>query len=281
MVLKVLNTVAYLLMIAVNVLAEVLPLNGVTTAEVSASYPTLITPAAYTFSIWGLIYLLLAGFLVYQFLPLSRSNGSKDSKGGKRAKWSSGKRDRIIYDIGWFFLISCLANAVWIIAWHYRLIPLSVGMILILLVCLAVIVSRILRHEPLTLGEKLLVKLPFSIYYGWVTVAAIVNIAVLSVSQGWSSGGISQEQWALLLLFAGLLIAAEIMLKNGDIAYGLTVFWAYAGILYQHISPNGFSGKYSVIITAAEIALCVLAAEAVYLAFLKRKAQKNAGNKAV
>lgn len=254
--LKILNTFAFVLMIAVNVLAEVLPLNGVTTGEVSDSYPNLFAPAGFTFSIWGLIYLLLAGFVLYQF-GVPKGDGQK--------------RDRIIFCIDLYFVASCAANAAWIFAWHYRQIGLSVALMIVLLVCLAVIVSKILHYEPLVLREKLLIKLPFSVYFGWITVAVIANITALLVSLDWNGWGISDEKWTVIILFVGLLLAAEIMLKNGDIAYGLTVLWAYAGILQKHISPNGFGGKYSVIITAVAVALFVLVTESLYLAVSKRR----------
>ena len=256
--LKILNAIVFFIMIVVNVLANILPFNGVTTGEISDSYPNLFAPAGFTFLIWGVIYILLMGFVLYQFGVF---------------KGDAEQRDNLIRIIGPYFAVSSLANAGWMFAWHYRQILLSVLLMLIILVCLAIIVTKVYKQGPLELREKLLVQLPFSVYFGWITVATIANITALLVSLGWNGWGVSEQIWTVIILFIGLMIAAQAMLKNSDIAYGLVVIWAYAGILIKHLSSGGFDGKYPLIIVTAVFSMILLAAEAVYLVI----SRKNGG----
>ena len=65
-VLAFINLAAFLAVIVFNTLANSLPLNGRGTGELSDIYPNLFVPAGLTFSIWGLIYILLAGFTALQ-----------------------------------------------------------------------------------------------------------------------------------------------------------------------------------------------------------------------
>lgn len=254
-VLKFLNAIAFLVMVAVNTLANVIPLNGMTTGAVSEQYPNLFTPAAYTFSVWGLIYVLLALFLLAQF--------------GVFRLDESG-RERAVKQVGPLFAVSCAANAGWIFAWHYGLIALSVLLMLALLVCLIFTVSRLQKPELPRLRDKLLLRLPFSVYFGWITVAAIANFTAYFVSIGWDGWGISEEIWMVMGLLAGLLIAVAVMRKNRDPAYGLVVFWAYLGILVKHISPSGFANGYPIVIFTVCGCMALLAAAIASLLFSKK-----------
>jgi len=253
--LKVLNTVAFLVMITVNALANILPINGMNTGEVSDLYPNLFTPAGITFAIWGLIYLLLAGFVLYQIGLFSKN---------------SVYRADIIQEIGLYFAISSFANALWILAWHYGMVFLSVIIMLVILYCL-IIISTKLSEATLSTKEKILIRLPFSIYFGWITVATIANITALLVSLGWSCWGISEQMWTVIVMIVGLLIGVATMVKNKDIAYGLTIIWAYAGILIKHLSPNGFNGQYQAVIITAIGSMVVLALTAVLLVAANKK----------
>ena len=254
---RILNTITFVLMVFVNALANILPLNGRNTGEVSDLYPNLFAPAGITFAIWGLIYLLLAGFVFYQFGAFQRNKSTY--------------REDLIQEIGPYFAISSLANAAWIFAWHYQMILVSVVLMLIILYCLAVIVIHISKYDLFPMKEKIFVKLPFSIYFGWITVATIANITVLLVSLGWHGWGISEQMWTVVILFVGLIIAIMTMLKNRDIAYGLVVIWAYAGILLKHLSASGFNGQYPDVIAAAIISLILLTFVAGYLAVMKKR----------
>jgi hypothetical protein len=233
-------------MVIVNILANILPINGVTTGQVSDSYSNLFAPAGITFAIWGLIYLLLAGYTLYQL--------------GFFQKDVFVAKVNLLEKIGIYFSISSVANAAWIFSWHYYLIPVSMLLMAVILVCL-VLINMTINNEWLSTREKIFIRLPFSVYFGWITVAAIANAVVLLVSLGWYGLGISEPIWAVIIISIGVVIGIAAMLNNKDTAYGLVFIWAYAGILIKHLSESGFSGQYpAVIITViACIVLLVIA----------------------
>jgi hypothetical protein len=229
---KIIAAAAYAAMLAVNFLANGLPINNRTTGAVSEAYPNLFTPAGITFSIWGLIYLLLGGYVVYQF-----------TKGGRQ-------KEKLLKKINLFFIATSLANISWILAWHYDFIGFSV-LIMAALLALLIKIADILRPEQLALKEKLLISIPFSVYFGWITVAAIANITVFLVSIGWDGFGIADFAWTSIILLAGALIGILRMRKDRNTAYGLVLIWAYSGILFKHLSVDGFGGRYPAVIAAA------------------------------
>jgi len=231
MLIKIIAGLAYVSMVVVNFLANGLPINNRSTGAISDAYPNLFAPAGITFSIWGLIYLLLAGYVLYLFIS------------------SSQKNNEVFNKINPLFIASSLANISWIFAWHYDYIGLSV-IIMAGLLFFLIKIADIIRIQKFSSLEKLLVWAPFSVYFGWITVAAIANITVFLVSIGWDGFGASDFIWTSIILFVGALIGILRMSKDKNIAYGLVLVWAYLGILLKHISVSGFNGQYqSVIIT--------------------------------
>lgn len=245
---KALTVATFILMVVVNALANILPINGIDTGSVSDSYQNLFAPAGITFAIWGLIYLLLALYTAFQ-LGLFKKNRKMS--------------DALMNKVGVVFSISSLANTLWIFSWHYRIISLSMVLMLIILVCLAIIVSAI-RKESLSMIEKVYVKLPFSIYFGWITVATIANLTTLLVSVGWNGFGLSQTVWAVVIIAIGAIIGIITILRNKDYPFGLVILWAYAGILIKHVSATGFNGMYpAVMITTIAAMVLVVVAEVI------------------
>lgn len=255
---KAIVTTTFLLMVTVNALANILPINGQGTGQVSDFYPNLFAPAGITFIIWGLIYLLLAGFTLY-VLGLFRDSNAKAE---------------LLNKIGILFSVSSLANALWIFSWHYHHIGLSVLLMIVILVCL-IIINRNMRGEILTTKEKLIIRLPFSVYFGWITVATIANITTFLVSINWNGFGISEMIWAIIIIIVGMMIGLATMIKNRDIAYGIVLIWAYIGILIKHTSQDGFSGQYPAIIITVIICILLFAFAELYFLFSKRKNLNN------
>ena len=253
--LKILNAITFLLMIAVNALANFLPLNGVTTGEVAKAYPNLFTPIEFTFLIWGLIYLFLALFILYQFGLFKDENS---------------KREELIKEIGFTFAFSSIINAAWVVVWHYGLIPVSVLFMITLLISLISINSKLSAQE-FSDKDKIFIKLPFSIYFAWITIAVIANIVILLASLGFNGFGISTQIWTVIVLALGLIICAAVTTKNRDAAYGLTAIWAYAGILYKHISADGFNGQYRAVVITAIVSLVLLLISVLFVLVVKRK----------
>ena len=237
--------VSYLVMVTVNALASILPINGVGTGEVSAQYDTLFTPAAYAFAIWGAIYLLLAVYVVFQFLP--------DQADGAEARRDTQRK------VGVWFILSSLVNAGWIFAWHYRQLPLSLALMALLLACL-VRIGWLLRTPHRSPRETWTLRVPFGLYFGWITVATIANVSVLLVSLGWDGFGIAPVYWTVAVMLVGLAIAGVTMYRIRNLAYGLAVTWAYAWILVRHLSAAGYGGQYPLIVATAGLSLGVLLA---------------------
>ena len=247
--------VTFLAMIAVNALANILPINGVTTGQISDSYPNLFAPAGLTFAIWGLIYALLGGYTLYQLEIFQGNSNTINTK--------------LLDNIGMLFSISSIANAVWIFSWHYGLIPLSIVLMLVILVCL-ILINQNINTEHLSKREYFFIRLPFSVYFGWITVATIANATVLLVSLGWKGFGLAEEIWAVIIIFVGFLIGATTMLKNRDLAYGLVIVWAYAGILLKHVLAEGFGGQYFAVIATTTICIFLLLVASIYLVISKK-----------
>lgn len=254
--------ITYAAMVAMNVLANTLPLNGRRTGEVSAAYPSLFTPAGITFSVWSVIYLLLGLHVLYQ-LGLFRETGPDIG------------RTMLLNRVGLLFSISSLANTAWIFAWHFDAIALSAVLIVVILVCL-ILIADTLRVERLTSRQRWFIAIPFSVYFGWTTVATVANMTVLLVSLKWDGFGISAPVWATVIVLVAMLIGTVTMLRNRDVAYGLVLIWAFTGILIRQLSSHGFDGRYPLII-AAVVASLVVFVGAEVIVLRQRPARPAAG----
>lgn len=230
---KIFVGITYLGMVIVNVLANVLPINGTTTGDVSNSYPNLFAPAAVTFSIWGVIYLLLAAHTLYQF--------------GFFQKNISNNNHQLLRRIGTYFGITSIANMLWILSWHYHLIGLSLLLMLVILFFLIKIAS-LFKNKELSTKEKFFIQIPFSIYFGWITVASIANITTFFVSLNWNGWGLSDQVWMIIVLSIGAAIGILTAYKNKNVFYGLVLIWAYFGIWVKHTSLTGFNSQYPAVI---------------------------------
>ena len=201
------------LTLVVNGLANVLPLNGRTTGAVSDSFTAnLFVPAAYVFSIWGLIYVALTAFVGYQFTP-------------------GGRRSESVQRVGLWFAVTGLANSLWIVLWHYGVFPGTMALMLVLLVSLCVIVGRLgTPREASTTADRWFVYLPFSIYLGWISVATIANACIFFLDLGWDGAPLAAWTWAVLLLGVATALGAWFIARRGDLAYGAVLIWAFVGI---------------------------------------------------
>lgn len=213
--LPVLNIIAFLAVVFVNFLSNALPLNGRTAGEISDALPSYFTPAGYTFSIWGLIYLALLGFVIYQALPAQR--GAPFQR-----------------QIGPLFVISSIANIAWLFAWHYGFYVVSILVMAGLLLSLIAIYLRLdigRPHAASNITQKLFVHVPFSLYLGWITVATIANVAgVAGGYLGWDGLGLSGPLWSALMMFVAVAVAGLLLLRRSDPAYAAVLVWALFGI---------------------------------------------------
>jgi hypothetical protein len=213
---QILVLIAAFATIIFNIIANALPLNGLNTGELSDRFQIFFVPAGYVFSIWGLIYLGLIAYAIYQVLPAQRENPR-------------------LRKIGYLFILSCLANIAWLTLWHYEIFEFTLIAMGVLLLSLIAIYLRLdIGRGEVSAGEKWAVHIPFSIYLGWITVATIANTTQLLYYLGWNGWGISAEIWAVIMLVAGVVISALMSLTRADIAFSLVLVWAYIGIAVKH-----------------------------------------------
>ncbi|MFB6457925.1 hypothetical protein ACE38W_21825 [Chitinophaga sp. Hz27] len=228
------NSIAFIIMLAANILAVALPINGLTTAEVSDNYPCLFTPADFTFMIWPVIYLCLAAFTIYQqVLAFSTSRFDKLSAFMRR--------------MDHWFIFSCIINAGWLFAWHYEIISLSLLLVLIQTSCLVMIHRNFgIRNPSASTSEKIFIEFPFSIYLGWMAVAILGNVGSLLAYEDWA-GSHHAQIWITILLTAIATLATVLMvLYRNNIMYALVTVWALYGIISKR-QTDGLPDEFSII----------------------------------
>jgi hypothetical protein len=233
---KYLNLIFFAGMIVMNYLANALPLNNKTTGELSDSFPNLFVPAGITFSIWGIIYLLLLIYSVIQFTSSDRNT---------------------IDNISWLFAITCIFNALWIVAWHYGKLPMSLIIMSGLLISL-IYINMSISHLPMGL-----IKAAFGVYLGWICIATIANATALLVNYGWNGFGISHEAWTIIMISAGAVIAGMALYRLNNPYIGLVVIWAFTGIILKRMDD------FKSIVIAASVAILVVAIVTI-LVFLRK-----------
>lgn len=220
--LQILSFVFFIGMIFVNFLANFLPINGKNTGQVSDQYPNLFVPAGLTFSIWSVIYLLLFIFCIYQITSLFKS------------KIVDPYAAEIVSRINVAFILTCIINMFWIVAWHYDLLILSVILMLTLLSRLIYIDTQIRLLEPyLNNAQSFVVKSPFGLYLGWICIATIANITALLVNYGWRGVGMSEESWTSMMVLVGSFIGVMAILRFNNFYIGLAIIWALSGIIIE------------------------------------------------
>lgn len=195
-----------------NYLSNALPFGGMTNAAVSAKYPTLITPAGYAFSIWGLIYLTVIVFAVFQL------------RKGKHIRF---------YNMIWpFFMVNAAANSLWLVSFQNEWFLGSLILIFLLLGSLIGMFRIFYRlKQALSTTHRYFFHVPFGIYFGWVSVASIVNVAVALKAWGVAFFAGAEEVWSVVMLIIGFVLAAAVLISQKDYIFALTFVWAYAAIV--------------------------------------------------
>ena len=214
---KYLSLILFSLVIYTNYLANALPIGGVTTGEVSDLLDNLFIPTGFTFSIWGIIYLSLFIFLI-SLIKINEEQKPFLSK------------------VVVLFNINCLLNITWIFAWHFKIFPLSLIIMLGLLYTL-ILISTLIKTCHKELKSSYLYNISsfsFNIYFGWITVATVANFTGLLVSLEWGGFGISHELWTSFMIVVAAIIASITFIKNRAIWYLLPIMWAFYGIYYRH-----------------------------------------------
>jgi hypothetical protein len=239
--LSIINLFLFLATVVVNALAVLLPINNKSTGQLSDQYPNLFVPAGLTFSIWGVIYLLLAVYCIYELLSRVRC----DSEYGA-----------FIDRVGPLFIFTSIINIGWIFAWHYELVPLSVViMLLFLLILIAIYLKLRIGMSEASPQEKYLVHMPFSIYFGWISVATIANITALLVYWKWNGFGLSPQLWTVVVMAVAIVLAIVMLTRRRDVFYALVIDWALLGILLKRLADSSQPDEYVVIAAIAGLVI--------------------------
>ncbi len=243
-ILQVLNIIAFLVVVAVNYISNTGAIAGETMATISAKYENLFTPAGYAFSIWGVIYLLLLGFVIYQ----ARDLFSKEEK------------ENVSLQVGWWFVISCVANVFWIFAWLNEYLLGSVVIMLVLLASLIMIILNTrmeLDDEPLRVIA--FVWWPFCFYSGWISVALIANVAAYLTSLNWNGFGISGVTWTIVMILAAGIINLVITWTRNMREFALVGVWALVAIAVANWNEHS-----SIVITALAVAAILFVSTSIH-----------------
>jgi hypothetical protein len=205
-------------MIAANALANILPINQLNTGQISAFYPNYFVPAGFTFSIWGIIYLLLINYAIsYTYFTVL------SDKFPKVAAYLS--------VINKWFWVTCFLNASWILAWHYLWIWTSVIIMLLFLSTLIYIfITGKEKESSLNKTQSFLLYTPFLVYLGWISVATIANTTALLVKIDWNGFGISPVTWSLIMMITATILAIYFIWVEKTVSYSLVIMWALWGI---------------------------------------------------
>jgi len=205
---QIITVLATLVTITINALANILPLNGLETGVISDKFEIFFVPAGYVFSIWGLIYLALLAYTVYQALPAQAENP-------------------ILREIAPLYWAGSFANSVWIFLWHYEVFSITLIAMVAILITLILISQKLVGADGL---EKWLIRLPFSIYLGWISVATIANVSQNLFLYSWNGWGLSGQVWAVIMLAVASLLGLLKTWRENDTPYVLVLVWAFVGI---------------------------------------------------
>ncbi len=213
------NLLAILAAFFTNVLANIAPIKGLTIGEISNTFfvDVLITPASYAFAIWGLIYLGLISLGIYQALPNNRNNA-------------------YLQKMGYYLVISSLAQIVWVFLFLSEFFVIStVAMFAILIPLILLYLKLNISFNSITKKQKWLVNFPISIYFGWITVATIVNVALTLSWIEWNGFGLSNVVWTILMIIVAAIVGILIRITRQDKVYSGVFIWALVAIAIRHL----------------------------------------------
>jgi hypothetical protein len=205
--------------IAVNAWSNIAPIGGQNIGEIANTdfADVLIIPASYAFSIWGLIYIGVLAFGIYQLMPAQRSNP-------------------IIRRVDYLVILSCITQAIWVFLFTLRQFWWSVLMMVgILLPLIGIYLLLGVGKRRVSRQEKWFAQIPFSVYLGWISVATIVNVASALFANNWDGWGIAPETWTVIMMVIATAIGATLNLQRRDLAYPLVIIWALVAVAVRQI----------------------------------------------
>jgi tryptophan-rich sensory protein len=199
--------------------------------DVSGKHPTLITPASYAFSIWGIIYLSLVAYAIVQLLPSERNK-------------------QVYKRLVWPLIATSLLSITWLISFSYEQMLLSVVIISGMLVT-AIVLFGLAKEAVFRQQASAWITIPFGLYVGWLSVATITNIAVWLKDTGWQGGSLGEPFWTVCMIVVALLLALLISLRFKDSTFPLVIAWATFAIF------SARQGENQLVANAALITACI------------------------
>lgn len=237
---RIVVAISIVVMIVINVLANIIPYNGKLTGEISDSFAIYFVPAGYVFAIWGVIYLLLGVYAVYQLMPKTYAN-------------------RALNAVSWWVVLSSVANSAWIMLWHYGYFYTTIVVMIVLLISLLMIYTGLLggKNKQSNTQFEWCARLPFSVYLGWISVATIANASAVLTLANWNGFGLSDVLWTVILLAIAAALGILMMFRHNDMAYSLVILWAIVGISVKWLTVKNTDAE--TVTIAAGVAVIVLA----------------------
>ena len=207
-----------------------------------AADATLLAPAGPAFSIWTPIYIGLAAYTVWQFLPRNATS----------------ERTRAT---GWLAAISMALNAAWLLVTQQGWIWVSVLVIAVLVLTLGLLVARLSDSRPTGTAETIIVDGTFGLYLGWVTVATCANVTAALVESrvdlGETADQIAAVSVILVALGIGVLLAWRL---GGRWAVAAAMTWGLGWIAIGRLADEPSSLVTGLVAAFAAIVLPVGAA---------------------
>ncbi|MGI9138205.1 MAG: hypothetical protein ACR2IM_04125 [Sediminibacterium sp.] len=236
----IINWLSFIGVVTVNALANIIPINGYNTGQISAFYPNYFVPAGFTFSIWGLIYLFFLNYsIAHTYFTFKQKQFPQIIK--------------YLDQITPWYWATCILNIFWILAWHYLQILTSVViMITFLLVLIQIFIYTRTLTKDIKLLHRFLIIAPFTVYIGWISVALIANISALLVYLQWNGWGLAPENWAVIMIAIAIVLAFCFSYFYDTIAAPLVITWALWGIMH------GQGGQIPLLHTLSLIGICAI-----------------------
>ncbi|MFT5752014.1 MAG: hypothetical protein ACI828_001369 [Flavobacteriales bacterium] len=213
------NLLSVILVLLINGLSQAQRWNNTTIGEISGKYDNLFTPASYAFAIWGLIFILLIGYSLFQI----------------RRAFFSKKETPSIIQTGWWFAIANVLNASWVVAFTYDYILISVLIMLGILFSLLQIVRKTnMERWDAPIEVIALAWWPICIYAGWIAVATIANVSAFLVKEGFSGSELTQIIWTMVMISIAVVINILMVWLRNMREFAAVAIWAFIAIFIRH-----------------------------------------------
>lgn len=241
--------------IAYSYLADVLAPGGSDIATVSRRYDNAFTPAPFAFAIWGLIYGSFVAHCVVALLP--------------------SRRTMEIYDrLAVPLMLANVLGALWVAAFRHDMVFAALLLVATMFAVAWFMLLAASRWVD-TGRARFWLTVPFALFFGWMAVATLANLAAARVAAGWTGGPVIEFAWAVGLLVVATAIGLGVGVRRRAFLVPAVVAWATAAIAVATRGSEPGVGTAAVVASVA----CGIAAVAlaVHRAWIREPAQLVSG----